>query len=77
MVSSPHTYNKVLLTNGVYTSDLTGKRLTIQAYVKALGAQQSIKIRIKSTTNGSVVYTPSEAIALSNGSLEGATYELV
>jgi len=77
VVSSPHTYNKVLLTNGVYTSDLTGKRLTIQAYVKALGAQQSIKIRIKSTTNGSVVYTPSEAIALSNGSLEGATYELV
>ena len=76
-VTSPHIYNKVLLSNNVYTGDLTGKTVTVQGYVKALGSDQSIKIRIKSNIAGSTAYVASEVLSLADGSLAGTTYELV
>jgi len=76
-VTSAHIYNKVLLSNNVYTDDLTGKRLIIHGYIKTLGPNQSIKIRIKSNIGGDTAYNASDVINLSDGSLEGATYEQV
>ena len=76
-VISSHIYNKVVLSNNVYTGDLTGKTITVQGYVKALGPDQSIKIRIKSNIAGSTAYVASEVLSLADGSLVGTTYELV
>tara|TARA_B110001452_G_scaffold142607_1_gene118611 strand:+ start:353 stop:2302 length:1950 start_codon:yes stop_codon:yes gene_type:complete len=75
-VTTAHLYNKVLLSNNIYTEDLTGKVITIRGFVKALGEQQSIKIRVKYSIEGAVRYSVSEALELANGSVEGATYEL-
>ena len=47
-VTNADVYNKVLLSNNIYTGDLTGKTITIHGYVKTLGPNQTIKIRIKS-----------------------------
>ena len=76
-VTSSHTYNKVLLSNNIYTGDLTGKTITIQGFVKTLGPNQSIKIRIKSNVSGTTTYSPSDVIYLYDGSLEEANYEQV
>ena len=76
-VISSHIYNKVVLSNNVYTGDLTGKTITVQGYVKALGPDQSIKIRIKSNIAGSTAYVASEVLSLADGSLVGTTHELV
>ena len=76
-VTSSDIYNKVLLSNHEYTADLTDKRIIIQGHVKALGPDQSIKIRIKSKIAGDITYSPSDIIVLSDGSLNGSTYQQV
>ena len=75
-VTTPHLYNNVLLSNTEYSQDLTAKKLIIQCYVKALGPQQSFKIRVKSVINGTPTFMASPALTLSDGSLNGASYEL-
>ena len=67
----------MLLSNHEYIADLTDKRIIIQGHVKALGPDQSIKIRIKSKIAGDITYSPSDIIVLSDGSLNGSTYQLV
>jgi endoglucanase len=76
-VTNADVYNKVLLSNNIYTGDLTGKTITIHGYVKTLGPNQTIKIRIKSIVSGITTFTPSDVIYLYDGSLEGANYEQV
>ena len=75
-VTTPHLYNNVLLSNTEYSQNLTGKKLIIQGYAKALGAHQSFKIRVKAIINGTPDLTDSPALTLSDGSLNGASYEL-
>ncbi|MDG1793015.1 MAG: glycoside hydrolase family 5 protein, partial [Flavobacteriaceae bacterium] len=58
-------YNSVLLKNQEYTNDLTGKTLTVKAYVKASTVAQSFKFRIKAVVDGSNVFSVSSPINLS------------
>ena len=76
-MSTAQIYNKVVLSNNEYTGDLTGKTITVQGYVKTLGPDQSIKIRIKSTVGGTISYSASDVLSFADGSLDGAAYEQV
>ena len=76
-VPTAQIYNKVVLSNNEYTGDLTGKTITVQGYVKTLGPDQSIKIRIKSTVGGTNSYSASDVLSFADGSLDGAAYEQV
>jgi len=64
-VTAADNYNSVLLKNQEYTNDLTGKTLTVKAYVKASTVAQSFKFRIKAVVDGSNVFSVSPPINLS------------
>ena len=66
-VNSADTYNKVLLTNRIFTGDLTNKKITIKTYAKSLVTSgQSFKIRVKAVINGNNSYVPSSEFNLTN-----------
>jgi endoglucanase len=64
-VTASANYNSVLLINQEYTNDLTGKTLTVKAYVKASTVAQTFKFRIKAVVDGSNVFSVSPSINLS------------
>ena len=64
-VTASANYNSVLLKNQEYTNDLTGKTLTVKAYVKASTVAQSFKFRVKAVVDGSNVFWVSPSINLS------------
>tara|TARA_B110000003_G_scaffold83922_1_gene85884 strand:+ start:23261 stop:25159 length:1899 start_codon:yes stop_codon:yes gene_type:complete len=64
-VTSSDNYNKVLLSNQIFTQDLTGKKVIIKAYAKsATAVGQSFKIRIK--VNNTYSYILSQEFDLTN-----------
>ena len=64
-VTASANYNSVLLKNQEYTNDLTGKTLTVKAYVKASTVAQTFKFRVKAVVDGSNVFWVSPTINLS------------
>jgi len=66
-VNSADTYNKVLLSNIIFTGDLTNKKITIKTYAKSLATSgQSFKIRVKAVVNGNNSFVPSSEFNLTN-----------
>jgi endoglucanase len=57
-VTAAANYNSVILKNQEYTNDLTGKTLTVKAFVKASSVGQTFKFRIKAIVSGSTVLSP-------------------
>ena len=58
-VTAAANYNSVILKNQEYTNDLTGKTLTVKAFVKASSVGQTFKFRVKAIVSGSTVLSPS------------------
>jgi len=66
-VNSADIYNKVLLSNRIFTGDLTNKKITIKTYAKSLATSgQSFKIRVKAVVNGNNSFVPSSEFNLTN-----------
>jgi len=66
-VNSADTFNKVLLSNRIFTGDLINKKITIKTYAKSLATSgQSFKIRVKAIVNGNNSFIPSSEFNLSN-----------
>ena len=66
-VNSADTYNKVLLSNRIFTGDLINKKITIKTYAKSLATSgQSFKIRVKAIVNGNNSFIPSSEFNLTN-----------
>ena len=66
-VNSADIYNKVLLSNRIFTEDLTNKKITIKTYAKSLATSgQSFKIRVKAIVNGNNSFIPSSEFNLTN-----------
>jgi endoglucanase len=66
-VNSADIYNKVLLSNRIFTGDLTNKKITIKTYAKSLATSgQSFKIRVKAIVNGNNSFIPSSEFNLTN-----------
>ena len=58
-VTSSDNYNRVLLSNQIFTQDLTGKKVIIKAYARsATAVGQSFKIRIKVNNTYSYILSP-------------------
>ena len=67
LVSSADVYNKVVLSNVVYTEDLTDKKITFKVHAKSFNANgQSFKLRIKAVVNGANSFVPSPTFNLTN-----------
>jgi endoglucanase len=67
VVSSADVYNKVVLSNVVYTEDLTDKKITFKVHAKSLNTNgQSFKLRIKAVVNGTNSFVPSPSFNLTN-----------
>lgn len=66
-VNTSESFNKVILSNIIYSNDLTNKKITIKAYAKSLETNtNSFKLRVKSNVDGNITYTPSNEFQLSN-----------
>jgi endoglucanase len=64
VVTSSDVFNKVILSNTIYTEDLSGKKITFRVSAKSLNGGQSFKMRVK--LNDETTFNISPAFTLTN-----------
>lgn len=66
-VTAADVFNKVLLSNTIYTNDLKDKKATFKVYAKSLASSgQTFKLRVKVTTPEGDLFIPSSEFNLTN-----------
>jgi len=64
VVTSSDVFNKVILSNTIYTEDLSGKKITFRVSAKSLNGGQSFKMRVKLNDESTFIISP--AFTLTN-----------